>query len=149
MDALLLITFVLGYLAIVFEHPLKINKTAPALLTAVICWSIFILLPPSAEFFNNSHWIQFIESLKLKQIDLSLLSTEQLFQKFVSAELAHHLSKTAEILFFLLGAMTIVELVDAHQGFKVITNRIRTKDASTLLIIIGIVTFSYRPYSTT
>ncbi|MFM8492505.1 MAG: sodium:proton antiporter NhaD [Bacteroidota bacterium] len=141
MDALLLITFVLGYLAIVFEHPLKINKTAPALLTAVICWSIFILFSPSAEFFNNPHWIQFIEGLKLERVDLSVLSTEQLFQKFVSAELAHHLSKTAEILFFLLGAMTIVELVDAHQGFKVITNRIRTKNASTLLIIISIVTF--------
>ncbi|NBU70001.1 MAG: sodium:proton antiporter [Bacteroidetes bacterium] len=141
MDALLLITFVLGYLAIVFEHPLKINKTAPALLTAVICWSIFILLPPSADFSSNVHWTQFIDGLKLKQIDLSVFSTEQLFQKFVSAELAHHLSKTAEILFFLLGAMTIVELVDAHQGFKVITNRIRTKDASSLLIIISVVTF--------
>ncbi|MFZ9938864.1 MAG: sodium:proton antiporter NhaD [Bacteroidia bacterium] len=141
MDALLLITFVLGYLAIVFEHPLKINKTAPALLTAVICWSIFILLPPSADFYSNVHWTQFIDGLKLKQIDLSVFSTEQLFQKFVSAELAHHLSKTSEILFFLLGAMTIVELVDAHQGFKVITNRIRTKNASTLLIIICIVSF--------
>ncbi len=141
MDALLLITFVLGYLAIVFEHPLKINKTAPALLTAVICWSIFILLPPSADFYSNVHWTQFIDSLRLQQIDLSVFSTEQLFQKFVSAELAHHLSKTAEILFFLLGAMTIVELVDAHQGFKVITNRIRTKDASSLLIIISVVTF--------
>ena len=141
MDALLLIPFVLGYLSIVFEHPLKINKTAPALLTAVICWSIFILLPPSADFYSNVHWTQFIDGLKLKQIDLSVFSTEQLFQKFVSAELAHHLSKTAEILFFLLGAMTIVELVDAHQGFKVITNRIRTKDASSLLIIISVVTF--------
>jgi len=122
MDVLLLIVFALGYTAIIFEHPLKINKTAPALLTAVICWSIFILFPPSGEFLNT-------------------FSTEQLFQKFVSDELAHHLSKTAEILFFLLGAMTIVELVDAHQGFKVITNRIRTKDASTLLVIISVVTF--------
>lgn len=56
-------------------------------------------------------------------------------------ELAHHFAKTAEILFFLLGAMTIVELVDAHQGFKVITNRITTKDTRKLLWIISLVTF--------
>jgi len=139
MDALLLIVFALGYSAIVFEHPLKINKTAPALLTAVICWTIFILFPPTGEFLKSEHWSQFLAGLNPS--DTAGMSVDKLFQQFVGTELGHHLSSTAEILFFLLGAMTIVELVDAHQGFKVITNRIRTKNASSLLIIISIVTF--------
>jgi Na+/H+ antiporter NhaD/arsenite permease-like protein len=110
MEIILIAVFVLGYAAIAFEHPIKINKTASALLTGVICWTVYVLYSH-----DNSHHV--IEELK------------------------HHLSSVSEILFFLLGAMTIVELIDSHQGFKVITNRITTKDSRKLLWIISILTF--------
>lgn len=103
-------TFVVGYLAIAFEHPLKINKTASALFTGAVCWALYALSGST-----DSHT--------------------------VTHNLAHHLVPIAEILFFLLGAMTIVELVDAHQGFKIITNRITTTNAVKLLWITSILAF--------
>lgn len=107
-------TFIIGYAAIAFEHPLKINKTASALLTGVICWAIYALAAAFGEGHDSHH---------------------------IVAELSHHLSPIAEILIFLMGAMTIVELVDAHQGFKVITNRITTRNKKSLMWIICFVTF--------
>jgi Na+/H+ antiporter NhaD/arsenite permease-like protein len=59
----------------------------------------------------------------------------------VAAELAHHLTGIAEILFFLMGAMTIVEVIDAHDGFNLITNRIDTQSKTKLLWIMAIITF--------
>lgn len=106
-------SFVIGYLLIVFEHPLKINKTASALLAGAVCWAIYALFAPS-------HGIESHE---------------------VVEQLSHHLAPIAEIIFFLMGAMTIVELVDIHQGFKIITNRITTKNARVLLWIVAFVAF--------
>ena len=105
-----IVTFVIGYLMIALEHPIKVNKTASALLTGVLCWTIYALFGS-----DDSH--------------------------HVVEELQHHLGSIAEILFFLLGAMTIVELIDSHQGFKIITNRITTKNSKSLLWITAIVAF--------
>jgi Na+/H+ antiporter NhaD/arsenite permease-like protein len=105
-----IVTFVIGYLMIALEHPIKINKTASALLTGVLCWSIYALFGS-----DDAH--------------------------HVTEHLRHHLGSISEILFFLLGAMTIVELIDSHQGFKIITNRITTKDSKKLLWITSIVAF--------
>lgn len=107
MELLVILVFVIGYLAIALEHPIKINKTATALLTGVLLWTIY-----------------------------ALSSSES-----VSPELSHHLAQIAEILFFLLGAMTIVELVDAYQGFRLITDKINTKNPKVLLWLICWVTF--------
>ena len=107
--ALIITVFVLGYVAIAFEHPLKLNKAASALITGVVCWTIYILQSESTH--------------------------------TVSEELLHHLGEIASILFFLLGAMTIVELIDSHNGFDIITQKIRTSSKSTLLLIITAVTF--------
>ena len=109
MTAFIIIIFVVGYLAIAFEHPLRINKAASALLTGVICWSVFALLGGNSE--------------------------------LVSKELAHHLSEIAGILFFLLGAMVIVELIDAHDGFEVITQRITTTSKRKLVWVVGLLAF--------
>lgn len=105
----IIITFILGYLAITLEHTIKVNKAATALVTGVICWTIYI------TFQEDKH--------------------------LVSEQLMEHLGEVSGILFFLLGAMTIVELIDAHDGFQVITDRIKTKSAVKLLWIVATVTF--------
>ncbi|MCG3166167.1 MAG: Na(+)/H(+) antiporter NhaD [Bacteroidia bacterium] len=110
----IIITFILGYVCIAFEHPLKINKTASALLTGVTCWAIYAL----SAVVGGSH------------------ASHEIVE-----QLSHHLAPIAEILFFLMGAMTIVELVDTHQGFAIITKRITTRNAVALMWIICFVSF--------
>ncbi|HEU4615307.1 MAG TPA: sodium:proton antiporter NhaD [Kofleriaceae bacterium] len=101
--------FALGYIAIVLEHPLKLNKAAAALLAGCLCWTAYVLAHGSAELVNE--------------------------------QLLEHLANLSQILFFLLGAMTIVELIDAHDGFELITSRIVTRSRRKLLVIIGLLTF--------
>lgn len=109
MIVLLLSIFVLGYAAIAFEDHLKVNKTAVALITGVLCWLIYILFS-----FNK---LEINEALLL------------------------HLGDISSILFFLLGAMTIVELIDAHDGFEIITDLITQVNKRKLIWIIGFITF--------
>jgi len=142
MEALVIVVFVLGYLAIALEHPLKINKTASALLTGVICWTLFILAEPSTSVTESAPYGSFLEVLKIELGDkFANLSQVDLYHEFVNFSLSEHLSSISQILFFLMGAMTIVELVDAHHGFRFITDRISTKNPKTLLWIICWVTF--------
>ncbi|MCC6074785.1 sodium:proton antiporter NhaD [Pseudomonas sp. GCM10022188] len=120
MYAWMALIFVVGYLCIALEHPLRIDKAASAILTAVLCWTALVLgeasiLPAVQAAGDGSHG--------------------------AVSELRHHLGEIAEILFFLLGAMTIVELVDAHEGFRVITDRIQTRKRVPLLWIVGFFTF--------
>ena len=109
MTGLIISIFIIGYIAIAFEHVIKINKAAIALVTGVLCWTVYILLSPD--------------------------------KNLVSEELTHHLGELSGILFFLLGAMTIVELIDAHDGFNLITSRINQTDTRKLLWIIAFITF--------
>ena len=110
METFIILVFVLGYLAIVLEHPLKINKSASALLTGVLVWAIWIMMQTGDK-------------------------------ELVTEALDHHLGSTAGILFFLMAAMTIVELIDAHDGFTIITSAIRTRKKSTLLWIVSLLAF--------
>ena len=135
MTIVLIAVFVIGYLAIALEHPIRVNKTASALLTGVILWTLFIL---GKDSLINTDWASFRHFMKIEGLSEV---TESVKTHFVTHELSHHLAEISEILFFLLGAMTIVELIDSHQGFKVITNRITTKDSRKLLWIISILTF--------
>jgi len=136
----MILVFVLGYAAIALEHPLKVNKTATALITAVLSWSILALFPIPDSIFSTEIFNHFVDKLKFEGA-FEGVSQSEIFREYAGHELSHHLGSIAEILFFLLGAMTIVELVDSHQGFKVITNRIKTKDSQKLLIIISILAF--------
>lgn len=106
---LITIVFIIGYLAIVLEHPLKVNKTATALITGVLCWVLYGIS-------NGDH-------------------------ELVSDQLLHHLGEISGILFFLLSAMAIVELIDAHDGFDIITAKIRTSSERKLLWIVAVLTF--------
>jgi Na+/H+ antiporter NhaD/arsenite permease-like protein len=109
MITVILIVFILGYAAIALEHPIRLNKAASALITGVLCWTIYILYAQDKEIVNE--------------------------------QLSHHLGEIAGILFFLLGAMTIVELIDTHDGFEVITNRIKTTKKARLLWLICLLSF--------
>jgi len=143
METLIIAVFIIGYLCIAFEHPLKVNKTASAILTGVICWTLFMLSEPSGSVLSSAHYQKFIEALKIEEgiEKFNALSTVDLYKDFVLHELGSHLDSIAQILFFLMGAMTIVELVDAHHGFRFITDRIKTKNPKSLLWIICWVTF--------
>lgn len=109
MTTTLVLLFVVGYVLITLEHPIKINKTATALITGVVCWAVYALATAATE--------------------------------TVVHHLGEHLTGIAEILFFLLGAMTVVELIDAHDGFTLITDRIASRNTRTLLWIISLLTF--------
>ena len=143
MSAVIILVFVVGYLAIALEHPIKINKTASALLTGVLCWTLFVLSSPIDSVLQSKEFGTFIESAKLEMgLDkFATLSIVDQYHEFVGAALAHHLANISSILFFLLGAMTIVELVDAYQGFRLITDRIATKNPVKLLWLVCWVTF--------
>jgi Na+/H+ antiporter NhaD/arsenite permease-like protein len=139
MEVVIIAVFIIGYLAIAFEYPLKVNKTASAIITGVACWTLFMFSQPSAELLESTKYAHFLERLEDDAIEA--LNSSEIFRHFVIEELGRHLSSIAEILFFLLCAMTIVELIDAHHGFSFITERIKTKNPKKLLWIISWVTF--------
>ena len=101
--------FVIAYAAIALEHPIRINKSASALVGAGVLWTVY------AVFSGNP--------------------------ALVEQQLNESVSSTAQIVFFLIGAMTIVEVIDAHNGFEVITSLIRTRKQVTLMWLVGFVTF--------
>ena len=138
MELLIILVFVVGYFAIALEHPIKINKTASALLTAVICWTIFTVSGATETLLNSDRYLHFLQELGEKAASLT---AGELHLEYVEEQLGHHLVEIAQILFFLMGAMTIVELVDAHHGFKFITDRIKTKNPVVLLWVVCFVTF--------
>jgi Na+/H+ antiporter NhaD/arsenite permease-like protein len=106
---ILVTIFVIAYAAIAFEHPIRIHKTASALICAGLLWTVYAVM--SGDF------------------------------HLVGEQLNESLASTAQIVFFLMGAMTIVEVVDAHNGFEVITSRIKTTKISSLMWLVGFVTF--------
>ncbi|RFO96860.1 sodium:proton antiporter [Rhodoferax lacus] len=109
MTTWLSLVFVLAYAAIALEHPLRINKSASALIGAGLLWTVYGVNLDNPAVLNQ--------------------------------QLGESLMGTAQIVFFLMGAMTIVEVIDAHNGFEVITSRIRTTQLSALMWMVGLVTF--------
>ncbi|MBN1129488.1 MAG: sodium:proton antiporter NhaD [Chitinispirillaceae bacterium] len=109
MTIILVITFCAGYGLIAAEHYIRINKTATALLTGVLCWSIYIFSSPD--------------------------------KKEVGHQLIEGGGSFSGILYFLMGAMTIVELIRVHGGFSVITDTITTRSRRKLLWLVCMVTF--------
>jgi len=156
MFILMVVIFVLGYTAIALEHPIKVDKAASALLTGTILWALYALNASTIlELGLSPAW----EEIKAIGKDVGTIIkssvSEAHYNKiweedveishsvlhFVKHDLAHHLVEIAEILFFLLGAMTIVETVDQHQGFKLITDKIKTSSKVKLLWILSVLTF--------
>ncbi|HMN89849.1 MAG TPA: sodium:proton antiporter NhaD [Saprospiraceae bacterium] len=129
--------FVIGYLVIVFEHPLRLDKTVPALIMGSLCWALL------AVFFYQG-WISVIDTHD-HVYDLAAAGSEKdaIYKAKAGFEntLLHHLGKTAEILIFLIGAMTIVEIIDLHRGFEVLKSYVRTRSKRRLLWIVGALGF--------
>lgn len=119
MFILMAVVFVIGYLAIALEHPIRINKAASAILTGALVWTV-LMIGREAIFHGDA---------------------EHSDHHALIDHLLHHLGDIGSILFFLMGAMTIVELVDVHEGFRVITDRISATRKMPLLWIISIITF--------
>jgi len=130
MFILMVIVFILGYTAIALEHPLKVNKSASALLLGVMMWVLFIS--------GGESWI--INTTGFQEY-LRQNSGGNFVDWVSHHELLRHLGEISEILFFLLGAMTIVEMVDSHEGFRLITDRIKTTNKVKLLWVIVTITF--------
>ena len=135
MDIFILVVFILGYAFIALEHNIRVDKAASALLTGTLCWALFVL-----------GWHEVPAHLAE---DYQLFSAEHNgtghggLAQFFEHRLLHHMEEISSILFFLLGAMTIVELVDAHEGFRVITDRIQTRNKVKMLWIVCILTFFF------
>jgi Na+/H+ antiporter NhaD/arsenite permease-like protein len=110
MSFMIIAVFVLCYAMIALEHPLKIHKTASALIAAGLMWTLYSFASP-----DGIHHV-----------------VEQLTEK---------LAETAAIVFFLIGAMTIVEVTDSHGGFEIITSRIKATKLSSLLWVIAFISF--------
>ena len=116
-STIMVVIFVLGYLCIALEHPLKLDKSAIALIIGVLTWTVFITL-------GNETGI-----------------APELFRSEILSELNENLAETSQTLFFLFAAMTIVEIIDRHNGFKVITDKINETNKVKLMWIISLLTF--------
>jgi len=168
MEFIMAIVFLSGYLAIILEHNIHIDKAAPALLVGMLSWGLYAVFPGDAlQVDVNMPITDVVQEKELKerlpkfeeylQTEIvkkqnnigayhapdptSSEDTKSIIQHFVGHGLEHHLFDIAAILFFLMGAMTIVELIDAHEGFSVITDKITTTNTVKLLWVIGLLTF--------
>ena len=117
----MIILFLVGYASIAMEHTLKVNKAATALLLCALLWTVYILKADSVLTQFSSH--------------------EEVVSFVTGNQIIEHLGDVASTLFFLMGAMTIVELIDAHGGFSIITNRIMTRKKKKLLWMLAVITF--------
>lgn len=132
METVVVLTFILGYVAITMEHAIKIDKLIPALLMMAICWTTIAL---GMDGFSN--WF---DTHSHELIDITSLGHEER-QHLLEGTLLHHFGKTAEILIFLMGAMAIVEMIDHFEGFGTIKKMIKTKSKRSLLWILSFLAF--------
>jgi len=133
-EILIVIVFVLGYLAITMEHALKVDKLIPALLMMAIAWA---LVSFGLDGFTN--WFDSHESALMNDHFTSLDHDGRMH--LMEGTLLHHFGKTCEILIFLIGAMTIVEIIDHFEGFATIKRYIKSNKKRTLLWIVAVLAF--------
>lgn len=133
MESAIILVFVMGYLAITLEHNIKLDKLIPALIMMAICWALVALGVDSFSNWFDSSKHALVEGFGALAHDDKLHLVEE--------TLLHHLGKTAEILVFLLGAMTIVEIIDYFDGFSTIKGYVKTKSKKKILWMFGVLAF--------
>jgi Na+/H+ antiporter NhaD/arsenite permease-like protein len=133
---LMLLIFIIGYSLIIFEHKIKINKAASALLLGVLTWTVYIIGGKDILSLGFSRsWHEF-------SAHLSNPLNKEIIREFIAThQLSEHISEISGIVFFLLGAMTIVEVIDNYQGFRVLTDKIKTTNKIKLLWLLSFITF--------
>lgn len=136
MLVLMVVLFLLGYAAIAMEHQINVNKAASALVLCCLLWTIYIFISPDIVA-NTPEFLTFLSNEFPDEGFFNLA----VFDYVTSVQIIEHVGDIAEILFFLMGAMTIVELIDVHGGFSIITDKITVKNKRKLLWIIGLITF--------
>jgi len=158
MFILMIVIFVLGYIAIALEHPLKVDKAVSALAIGTLCWVAYMsglfdiltagLSPEFSEYIEGKEMLgdenavnSFLGGLRSLEGIERAEWLKEMREWLVENQIITHLGEIAEILFFLLGAMTIVEIIDQHEGFRVLTDRVTTTNKVKLLWIISILTF--------
>jgi len=141
MEWLLITVFILGYLAIAFEHSLKIDKASASLILGVSIWTIIIMGGYHLISTDQIGFRIFTEGLSIQNKLDPGADAEHLKHLYVEHGLLELLGEVAQILFFLIGAMAIVEVIDLHNGFRVITDRITTTNAVKLLWLLSFITF--------
>ena len=150
MYELMIVVFVIGYAFITIEHTVKVDKAAIALITGVLCWTIYV--------FGKEDIVQLDKVKDYAQTEFSniypdeIVQTSETIEKTLIEIIQHYvtevqlfeiLSEISSILFFLMGAMTIVEIIDLHGGFRVVTDRIKTTSKLKLFWILGFVSFFF------
>ncbi len=137
----LIVIFLIGYMCIALEHPLRVDKSATALVLGMLLWVLYALfaeyIVPVAEGEELTRYVA--EHPALKDVGLH----KQALEYIINVKIIESLGDTTQTLFFLIGAMTIVELVDVHGGFSVVTDHITTRNKRKLLLVICIVTFIF------
>lgn len=133
MELAIIIVFIIGYLAITLEHNLKLDKLIPALAMMAVCWAIVAL--------GIDNFTSWFDSTKHALVDGFASLSHDAKLHLAEETLLHHLGKTAEILVFLLGAMTIVEIIDYFDGFSTIKSYVKTKKKKSILWIFSILAF--------
>src|SRR5210317_1480564 len=133
MESIIIIVFIVGYLAITLEHNLKLDKLIPALIMMAVCWALVAM---GVDSFSN--WF---DSANHGLVDGFAALAHDDKMHLVEETLLHHLGKTAEILVFLLGAMTIVEIIDYFDGFSTIKGFVKTKKKKKIIWIFSILAF--------
>jgi Na+/H+ antiporter NhaD/arsenite permease-like protein len=131
MEIVLVALFLSGYLVISTEHVHRIDKMIPALLMMVLAWGLLLMMP-----FAMEQWLN-----PSNEVLASLTGNEEARVSLIQATLLHHLGKTAEILMFLIGAMTLVELIDHFDGFKAVLPLIKTRKKYALLWVLCLLAF--------
>ncbi|HEY8367349.1 MAG TPA: sodium:proton antiporter NhaD [Bacteroidia bacterium] len=141
MEILLISLFIIGYAAIAFEHSIKVDKAASALILGVLIWTVVILAGYTLIPDDQLGLRVYLDKLLIEnKLDPSLSITDFKHQ-YIEYGLVEYLGEVSQILFFLIGAMAIVEVIDIHKGFQFITDRIKTTNAVKLLWIISVLTF--------
>ncbi len=134
MLVVMVVLFLLGYTAIAMEHKININKAASALILCCLLWIVYIFAAPNL-IGNSAELIEYAKN------NSELSFKENVFNFVTNVQIIEHVGDVAEILFFLMGAMTIVELIDVHGGFSIITDHIKVTDKRKLLWKIAFITF--------
>ena len=139
MEPIILTIFILGYFAITIEHSLKVDKLVPALLMMALAWACVAIGIDNFENWFDSANHEMVKGFANLPMEGHHGSASKM--GWLESTLLHHFGKTCEILIFLVGAMTIVEIIDHFNGFSTIKRFIKTNKKRSLLWIMCILAF--------